>query len=69
MKKIRPNLKYRDAWEAYDRRWVLAWAATMIFVLAFLFTVAGSRGETSPFPLIGAIVLLMIYHLIRRRRR
>ena len=51
MKKIRPNLKYRDAWEAYDRRWALAWAGTLVFALAFVFTVAGPRGETSPLPL------------------
>jgi hypothetical protein len=63
MKKIRPNIKYRDAWEAYDRRWALAWAGTLIFVLTLGFTVAGPQGETSPLPLIGAILLFFLLYL------
>jgi hypothetical protein len=63
VKKIRPNIKYRDAWEAYDRRWALAWAGTLIFALALWFTVAGPRGETSPLPLIGAVLLFFLLYL------
>jgi hypothetical protein len=63
VKKIRPNLKYRDAWEAYDRRWALAWAGTLVFTLAFLMTMAGTRGETSPLPLLGAVLLFFALYL------
>jgi hypothetical protein len=63
VKKIRANLKLRDAWEAYDRRWALAWAGTVIFALALIFTMVGPRGETSPLPLIGAILLFFVLYL------
>ena len=63
MKKIRPNLKFRDAWEAYDRRWMLACAGTLVFASAFLFTIAGPRGETSPLPLMGAVLLFFVLYL------
>ena len=63
MRKIRPNLKHRNAWEAYDRRWALAWVGTVIFAATFIFTLIGTRGETSPIPMIVAMVLFFVLYL------